>query len=278
MLVKIARINNINNLLVKIRGKFLEDILLNRLFRGQIIITVEGIFINLKCRCETKLLFLLLLMMLILPIDSAASDYSYPTTLDQPWDHSPITVYIDKKNLPPHYNPSYYTQIEKALNYWEEGGNGKLNYTPVFKIVDSENADIRIRWVENLENVEGAPSGVAGYASPRIADGRFVRVDIVLEAGNYQGKSWVQYGDATMLSIVKHELGHALGLGHSSDRRDIMYPEYEQRDNINPILLSKYGPLLLAAAFVALVLLLTLGVSWQRSRKKRKKLEDNYLK
>jgi predicted Zn-dependent protease len=222
--------------------------------------------------------FVLLLIVLVLPILSTASELNPERLSDQPWDHSPITVYIDNKSLPLHYSPTYYTQIEAALEYWGEGGNGKLNYIPVFEIVDSENADIRIRWVENLENVEGAPSGVAGYASPRIANGRFVRVDIVLEAGNYQGKSWVQYGDATMLSIIKHELGHALGLGHSSDRRDIMYPEYEQRDNINPILLSKYGPLLRAAALLALVLLLTLGVSWQRSRKKRKTLEDKYFK
>jgi predicted Zn-dependent protease len=67
-------------------------------------------------------------------------------------------------------------------------------------------------------------------------------------------------------------------LGHSSDRRDIMYPQYEQRDNINPILLNKYGSLLQASAFIALALLLFLGISWQRSRKKRKALEDEYLK
>jgi predicted Zn-dependent protease len=222
--------------------------------------------------------FFLLLMVFFLPAVSTASGAEAEKILDNPWSHSPITVYIDDKNTPVHYSPTYYEQIEKALEYWEEGGNGNLDYTPVFEIIDSKEADIRIRWVENLENVESAPSGVAGYAKPRISGDRFIEVDIVLEVGNYQGKAWRQYGDTTMLTISKHELGHALGLGHSNDRRDIMYPEYELRDNVNPILLSKYRAVLRAAGFLALAVLLFLAISWQYSRKKRKKLEDECFK
>lgn len=241
-------------------------------------ITIRGlIFINQNNLLKT-LSFILLLTVLFTPAVSATSGEDPEKILDKPWDHSPITVYINDKDLPPHYSPTYYEQIEKALEYWEEGGNGNLDYAPVFEIVDSEEADIRIRWVENLENVEGVPSGVAGYARPRISGDRFVEVDIVLEVGNYQGKAWRQYGDATMLSISKHELGHALGLGHSENPRDIMYPEHEMRDNINPILWSKYGDLIRAAVLLALAVLLFLGISWQNSRRKRKKLEDRYFK
>lgn len=253
-------------------------VLLHQVFRPKDQLSRRPVYINQNSMYGIRLSFVLLLIVLILPAVSTVSEADPEILLDQPWDHSPITVYIDDRNLPEHYSPTYYTQVEKALEYWEAGGNGNLEFTPVFNLVDSKEADIRIKWVENLESVEGAPSGVAGYASPRASEGRFVRVDIVLEVGNYQGKAWRQYGDATMLSIAKHEFGHALGLGHSSNRRDIMYPEYEQRDNINPLLLSKYGPLLLVAAFAALAVLLFLGVSWQHSRKKRKTLEDKYFK
>jgi predicted Zn-dependent protease len=133
-------------------------------------------------------------------------------------------------------------------------------------------------WVENLQTDQGAPPGVAGYATPHTDNGRFVQVDIVLEAGSYQGRQWVQYGDATMLAIAKHEFGHALGLEHSNDSRNIMYPTYEQRDNINPLLLSKYGSYLLLAFYVAIAIIVFLSVSWLLSRKKRKKLEEEYFK
>jgi len=210
---------------------------------------------------RSRLLFLLLLMTLILPISPAASEYNYPRILDHPWNHSPITVYIDNKSVPPHYSPTYYTQVQKALNYWAGGGNGKLEYTPVFEIVDSEKADISIRWVENLQKEMGAPDGVAGATIPFIVNGRFVHADIVMGVGTYQWGEWVPYSDTAMLAIVKHELGHALGLDHSNDKQDIMYPTNEQINNTNPIL-SKYGSILFFAVYAILAIAVFLSVSY----------------
>jgi predicted Zn-dependent protease len=209
-----------------------------------------------------------LLIVLILPTASAASESDYPRILDHPWGHSPITVYVNNKNVPPHYSPSYYIQVQKALNYWEKGGNGKLEYTPVFKLVDSEKADIRIRWVENLQKDQGAPSGVAGATTPFIVNGRFVRVDIALGVGTYQWGKWVPYSDTAMLAIAEHELGHALGLNHSNDKQDIMYPTNEQINNINPLFLGKYGAFLRFVIYLGLAIFVFFSVSWLLSRKK----------
>jgi predicted Zn-dependent protease len=211
----------------------------------------EASYISRNSGHGVRLLSLLLLTVLILPIALVTSELNYPRVLDQPWDHSPITVYIDNKNVTPHYSPTYYTQVQKALNYWERGGNGKLKYTPVFKLVASEKADIRIRWVENLQEV-------SGDTIPLILNGQFLRVDITLGVGNYQWIAWNSYSDAAMLALAEHELGHALGLEHSNDRRDIMYPT----------LLNEFNSFLLSIAYIAMAIVVFLSVSWLLSRKK----------
>ena len=224
---------------------------------------------------KTKSLIIISILIILSATAVAAEDDSYPKLADRPWDHSPITVYIDENNLPEHYSPSYRPQIEVALEYWEAGGNGKLSYTPDFEIIDTDDADINVFWVENLEEVAGATEGVAGLATPYEVDGKYVRVDIILEVGNYQGYAWQQYGDANIREIAKHEFGHALGLAHSSDQDDIMYPTYEQRENINPILYRATIQFVLIGVAVATAFLGILVISWKRSRKKREQLESD---
>ena len=203
----------------------------------------------------------------------ASASAEYPKLLDVPWDHSPITVFIDDVDVPPHYSPTYRAQVESALLYWEDGGNSKLDFIPDFEIIDTDNADIRIMWVENIEEVTGAADGVAGFWSPYEVNGMYLRGDIVLEVGNYQGYAWQQYGDLNMLLVTKHELGHALGLGHSSDRKDIMYPTYEERDNLNPLLLSSTLPYLIVFVVGSMAVVVFLLVGWWRNKRIREQLE-----
>ena len=212
-------------------------------------------------------------LVLIFISQVASASAEYPKLLDVPWDHSPITVFIDDVDVPPHYSPTYRTQVESALLYWENGGNGKLDFTPDFEIVDTDDADIRIMWVENIEEAIGAKEGVAGFWSPYEVNGVYLRGDIVLEVGNYQGYAWRQYGDLNMFLVAKHELGHALGLAHSNDRKDIMYPTYEERDSVNPLLLSATRPFLLVFVVGSMAVVVFLFVSWRRYKRKREHLE-----
>lgn len=205
----------------------------------------------------------------------AQEDSEYPVLSSTPWDHSPVTVYIDEVNVPEHYSPTYSEQVKMAMEYWENGGNGHLGYDPEFKLVDAESdADIYIMWVENLEKNAGAGNGVAGFTRPYEVNGKYVQVDIVLEVGDYQGYAWRQYGDANMREVAKHELGHALGLGHSTDRRDIMYPTYDQKDNINPILVEKTRPFIYVVVIACISLIFFSGINWLRYRGKRRSLEN----
>lgn len=191
-----------------------------------------------------------------------------------PWDHMPITVHIDDSNVPDSYSPSYRKSVENALEYWEKGGNGQLSYQPEFSIIDTDNADIVIMWVSNLEQDVGVEDGVAGFARPYVVNGLFKRVDIVLETGNFKGYSWAQYGDNTMQNIAAHEIGHALGLGHTNDRNDIMYPTYDSREEIDPLLLKSTWPLIVLLIVSALSLIAYYGTGWLHYKRKRKDLEN----
>ena len=120
------------------------------------------------------------------------------------------TVYVDR--LPSDVDPRYAGAVRDALAYWEQ----RLGVT-FRETLSEDEADIRVGWVKEW-------GGEAlGRTVSRIAW-------IGLGDSQCMGK-WRPYGYDTVVAIAKHEIGHAIGMGHSEVPGDVMYgaisPKYD---------------------------------------------------
>lgn len=158
-----------------------------------------------------SIVVLLLLSVLAIPVARAS-----PGTIEligKEWNHDPLKVYIKAPStLVPH--------VLQALNDWSTalGGSDLTDGRFNFKVVSSsKEADITI----SVE--KGAAAGVLGLTQiqDRNRDGYFDKVKIMVKVG--RGLDLADFRN-----IVRHEVGHALGLGHEiTTESDLMDPIYD---------------------------------------------------
>jgi Matrixin len=90
-------------------------------------------------------------------------------------------------------------------------------------------APVLIAWETEEQNpaLAGEIVGEAGSASASVGDGPKVYLTgiVSLDAGQFPDILAGRNGAATAQSIVLHELGHLVGLGHVDDETQLMYPE-----------------------------------------------------
>lgn len=133
------------------------------------------------------------------------------------WEETkfPLNIYV-KGSDSRYYKSSYKDYVKYAMDVWRKSDD-RIQYNFVKSIDD---ADIAVIFVENLgDEYEENYLGLTDYDTDRNKIIEFSKIQIsLLKNGNER----ISAGE--IKATIIHELGHAFGLGHSDNKKDLMYP------------------------------------------------------
>jgi hypothetical protein len=149
------------------------------------------------------------------PIDTGSLGDDWDGDPDNHWRAETLTVSYEATD-----GRDYGPAVRAALAYWSDEAERYTGYDVALRVADGDDpaADIHVRFVDDIRDCgTHTDAGAAGCAPVLSAPAQVDRpVDVRVEAG---------LSEASTVAVLKHELGHTLGLTHGDEPRSVMQPE-----------------------------------------------------
>lgn len=130
----------------------------------------------------------------------------------------PIRVYLPEPAIRG-YSVAMAHAVRNAFARWERVGGIPVSFQYV---PDSTRAEVKVRWIERFGTERAGQADVVWSNRGWVVSGTLI-------LATHSSRSAPLSPDAVN-TVALHEIGHLLGLGHSDDPRDVMFPTTDVHD------------------------------------------------